>query len=143
MAAGAWLGGLLALILLVPRLLRLEREHLAAAVLHRFSEMGYAAVGAIVFTGIVKGVLLVGAPITLITTGYGRVLTVKLVLFAGMGALALSNRLWISPALTAKPADARLWLDRLKLQVAAELGLGVLVLAAVGFLGAMAPSIEG
>jgi putative copper resistance protein D len=142
MAAGAWLGGLLALVLLVPRLERLGREGAAARVLHQFSGMGYFAVAALVLTGLFKSWLLVGRLSALTTTPYGWVLLVKLALFAGMGALALSNRLWITPALERRPADPALWLGRLKRQAAAELGLGVLVLAAVGLMGAMEPPVS-
>jgi putative copper export protein len=67
---------------------------------------------------------------------------VKLMLFAGMGALALSNRLWITPALGRDTARVGVWLNRLRGQVALELALGVLVLAAVGLLGAMEPPVD-
>jgi putative copper resistance protein D len=141
-AAGAWLGGLLALVLLVPRLIRLGREGAAAGVLHQFSGMGYFAVAALIATGLFKSWLLVVNLQGLVTTPYGRTLMVKLVLFAGMGALALTNRFWITPALAAKPADPGLWLARLKRQAALELLLGVLVLAAVGLMGALEPPVS-
>lgn len=140
-AAGAWLGGLLALALLVPRLIRLGRQAAAADVLHQFSGMGYAAVAVLIVTGLFKSVLLVGRLGALVSTSYGRVLTVKLILFAGMGVLALSNRLLITPGLRAHPADAGLWLARLQRQVTVELVLGLLVLAAVGLLGALEPPV--
>jgi putative copper resistance protein D len=140
-AAGAWLGGLLALVLLVPRLIRLGRQAAAADVLHQFSGMGYAAVAVLIATGLFKSVLLVGHLGALVSTAYGQVLTVKLILFAGMGVLALSNRFWITPRLRAHPADAGLWLARLQRQVRVELILGLLVLAVVGLLGALEPPV--
>ena len=142
MAAGAWLGGLLALVLLVPRLARLGRAAAAATVLQQFSGMGYFAVAALILTGLFKSWLLVGKVSALVSTPYGWTLVVKLLLFAGMGALALSNRLWITPALAARPADPGLWLGRLRRQAMLELGLGVLVLAAVGLMGAMEPPVS-
>jgi putative copper resistance protein D len=142
MAAGAWLGGLLALALLIPRLTRLERQAAAAGALHQFSGMGYFAVAVLIATGIFKSWLLVGTAHGLVSTPFGQVLMVKLALFAGMGALALSNRFWITPGLKDHPADAGLWLDRLKRQVAIELALGLGVLLAVGFLGALEPPVS-
>jgi putative copper resistance protein D len=139
MAAGAWLGGLLALVLVIPRL---GRAGAAAKVLHQFSGMGYFAVAALVATGLFKSWLLVVKVGALLTTPYGWALDVKLVLFAAMGALALANRFWITPALEAKSADPALWLGRLKRQVLVELTLGVLVLAAVGLMGALEPPVS-
>jgi putative copper resistance protein D len=139
MAAGAWLGGLLALILLVPRL---GRDGAAAKVLHQFSGMGYFAVATLIATGLFKSWLLVVTLPALVTTPYGWALDVKLVLFAGMGALALANRFWITPALEARSADPALWLGRLKRQVLVELILGVLVLAVVGLMGALEPPVS-
>jgi putative copper resistance protein D len=141
MAAGAWIGGLLALLLAL-RLRRLGREGVAAGVLEQFSGMGYYAVAVLVLTGVLKSWLLVGGPGGLFATPYGWVLDAKLVLFAGMGALALSNRLWITPALEARPDDPSLWLHRLRRQVTLEFALGLLVLAAAGLLGALEPPVS-
>jgi putative copper resistance protein D len=141
-AAGAWLGGLLALVLLVPRLIRLGRQAAAAGVLHQFSGMGYAAVAVLIATGLFKSWLLVGDIHALVSTAYGRLLMIKVALFAGMGVLALLNRLQICPALDAKPADPDPWLIRLKRQATLELALGLLVLAVVGLLGALAPPVS-
>lgn len=110
--------------------------------LHQFSGMGYFAVATLVVTGLFKSWLLVAEPRALISTPYGWVLMVKLALFAGMGAMALANRFWITPALAARPADPDLWLRRLKRQVMLELFLGLLVLAAVGLLGALEPPVS-
>jgi putative copper resistance protein D len=141
-AAGAWLGGLLALVLLVRRLTRLGRETAAATVLHDFSGMGSFAVAVLIATGLFKSWRLVGSLHGLIATAFGWTLMVKLVLFGGMVALALANRLWISPAMDAQPGDAAMWLRRLKRQVTLELALGLLVLAAVGLLGALQPPVS-
>lgn len=135
LAAGWWIGGLLALVLVARTL-----DERAAATLKRFSGVGYAAVAVIVATGVFKSAILVASFPALALSAYGRVLLLKIALFAGMGALALSNRLQITPALT-RGEDPRPWLGRLGAQVAAEFGLGVLVLAVVGALGAMPPPV--
>lgn len=135
-AAGWWIGGLLALAL-VSR--RLGPE--AAEVLHRFSGVGYGAVAAIVATGLFKSAILVATLTGADSTAYGWTLLLKVALFAGMGLLALSNRFWITPGLH-KDGDAAVWLGRLRLQVGLEFTLGLGVLAVVGALGAMSPPIS-
>ncbi len=142
LAAGAWIGGLLALVLLVGPLERFGREGAAAKVLHQFSGMGYFAVAVLIATGLFKSWLLVVNLHGLTATPYGWTLMVKLALFAGMGALALSNRLRITPALSTRGVDPAPWLARLKRQAALELLLGIAVLAAVGLMGAMEPPVS-
>jgi putative copper resistance protein D len=142
MAAGAWIGGLLALLLLIPALTRKGQAAAAARVLHQFSGMGYFAVAVLVATGLFKSWLLVVNRQGLTSTPYGWTLMVKILLFSGMGGLALANRFWITPALEARPADPDLWLRRLQRQVATELALGLMVLAAVGLMGALEPPVS-
>ena len=142
LAAGAWIGGLLALLLLLRRLSRQGQPAAAARILHQFSGMGYFAVATLIATGLFKSWLLVASLRGLLTTPYGWTLMVKLMLFAGMGSLALANRFWITPALQARPADPGLWLGRLRRQVLLELVLGLLVLAAVGLMGALEPPVS-
>jgi putative copper resistance protein D len=142
MAAGAWVGGLLALLLLIPRLTRSGQAAAAANVLHQFSGMGYFAVAILIATGVFKSWLLVVNLQGLVSNPYGWTLIIKLILFAGMGSLALANRFWITPALAARPIDPGPWLGRLKRQVTMELLLGLGVLAAVGLLGAIEPPVS-
>jgi putative copper resistance protein D len=136
-AAGWWIGGLLALVLAARRL-----GPEAAAVLHRFSGVGYAAVATIVFTGLFKTAILVATLNGADSTAYGLTLLLKVGLFAAMGALALSNRFWITPGLD-RGGDRGPWLKRLQWQVGAEFALGLGVMAVVGALGAMSPPISG
>jgi putative copper resistance protein D len=137
LAAGWWIGGLLALVL-AARWLGPD----AAAVLHRFSGVGYGAVAAILFTGLFKTAILVATLNGADSTAYGLTLLLKVALFAGMGALALSNRFWITPELD-RGGDRTVWLQRLQWQVGAEFALGMGVMAVVGALGAMSPPISG
>ena len=133
LAAGWWIGGLAALALFARDL-----GARAALVLHRFSGIGYGAVIVLILTGLLKTAILLGSIFALGGTVYGKLLIAKLVLFAGMGALALSNKLQIMPAL----ARGAPWLGRLKLQAGAEFALGLAVLAVVGVLGAISPPIS-
>jgi putative copper resistance protein D len=144
LAAGWWIGGLAALLLTVVRSGADQGadEPSAAAALSRFSGVGYGAVAILVVSGLIDSWLLVGGLGNWLTTTYGRLLMVKIGLFAAMGALALSNRLRISPAL-ALGSDADLWLARLRRRVLAEQVLGALVVAAVALLGLLEPPVSG
>lgn len=133
LAAGWWIGGLLALALSIGAM-----GDQASGVLQRFSGIGYWAVAAIVGTGVFKSWVLIATPAALASTAYGQVLLAKVALFLCMGVLALSNRVWITPALV-RGGDQQRWLVRLRVQVAVELAIGLAVLAVVGALGAMQP----
>lgn len=137
LAAGWWIGGLLALALAT----RAAEADAVLDMLRRFSGVGYWAVASIIATGLFKSAILVAKPSALISTAYGQVLLVKIALFAAMGALALSNRVWITPAL-ARGGEPGPWIGRLRVQVAAELVLGLAVLAVAGALGALQPPVS-
>jgi putative copper resistance protein D len=135
-AAGWWIGGLLALVLTARAL-----GHEAHKVLERFSGVGYGAVAAIVLTGLFKSAILVASIRSEVSTAYGWTLLLKVVLVAFMGLLALSNNFWITRGLKAGQYQA-LWLGRLQRSVTLEFLLGLGVLAVAGALGAMSPPIS-
>jgi putative copper resistance protein D len=65
LAAGAWLGGLLALgyvLILAQRVPSEEHTAHAVATLVRFSGMGYAAVATLIISGLINAWVLVGSP---------------------------------------------------------------------------------
>jgi putative copper resistance protein D len=62
--------------------------------------MGYVAAAMLIGSGLVNSWFLIGNISGLFATPYGQLLIVKLVLFAGMLALAVANRFWIVPPLT-------------------------------------------
>jgi putative copper resistance protein D len=136
LAAGWWIGGLLALVL-AARALGGE----AGAVLERFSGVGYGAVAAIVLTGLFKSAILVATLQGADSTAYGWTLLFKVALVVLMGMLALSNNFLVTRRLKAGQ-DQALWLGRLQQSVTLEFVLGMGVLAVVGALGAMSPPIS-
>jgi putative copper resistance protein D len=148
LAAGAWLGGLLPLGFILAHYGR-ETDTARATdleeVLLRFSGMGYVAVAALIGSGLVNGWFLIGNVSGLFATPYGQLLLVKLVLFTGMLALAVSNRFWIVPSLTKARTDDRngstAWITKLRYHVLGEQFLGLMVLLAVSVLGTMRPAI--
>ena len=147
LAAGAWLGGLIPLALILHRYLGTDLNVGSKDVdriLIRFSGMGYLAVAALIGSGLVNGWFLVGSPSGLLNTPYGQILLGKLALFGGMLALALANRFWLVPSLGRIRTDAAEGLARssarLRNHVLGEQFLGWMVLLAVSILGTMQPA---
>lgn len=133
-AAGAWLGGLPALALLLADAQARERAaHAnAAAAVRRFGALGLGCVATLVATGLFNASTLMDSPRDLIATDYGRLLLTKLGLFAGMIVVATVNRYRLTP----RAAEALAPLRRNSL---AEAALGLGVLALVGVLGTLPP----
>jgi putative copper resistance protein D len=145
LAAGAWLGGLIPLAYILARHPKTIEEWLTDQVLLRFSGMGYIAVATLVGTGLINGWFLVGSVSNLSGTPYGQLLFAKLVLFAGMLALAAANRLWLVPSISNSQPDASqrsmASFRRLRNHVFGEQLLGAIILLVVSFLGTMRPAI--
>ena len=145
LAAGAWLGGLVALALI---LVAYNRDRGAKGdldrILMRFSGMGYVAVATLVGSGLVNSWYLVGTVTSLLTTQYGQLLLAKLALFAGMLLLAVINRFWLVPSTSKSAAEgggSPVWTVRLRNHVLGEQFLGLMILVIVSVLGTMAPAI--
>lgn len=139
LAASVWIGALAALAALARRARR-EGGAAMTAGLAAFSGVGPAVVAALAASGLVNGWFMVGPAhiADLLATAYGRLLAVKLVLFAAMLGLAGLNRLVLTPRLAAR-GDVR----GLRASLLAETALGVAVLAAVAWLGVLPPPAEG
>jgi len=146
LAAGAWLGGLLALgyvLMLAQRFPSAENTTHAVAAIVRFSGMGYAAVAVLIGSGLVNAWVLIGPPTRLLTTPYGQLLLVKVCLLAGMLALAAHNRFRLVPALQRSkarclPADSLL--QALRRNVIGEQILGLAIVLIVALLGTLPPA---
>jgi putative copper resistance protein D len=140
LAAGAWLGALpgLALLLAFAGRAQIERASvIAATATRRFSVLGICCVGLLVASGIANARYLVGSPTALVDTHFGRLLLAKLVLFGAMVALAAHNRLRISPRVEAHDPAA---LSALARNARAEIVFGMALVAVVGWLGISAPA---
>jgi putative copper resistance protein D len=136
-AAAAWLGALPALAWLIARTRGREEPTVRFIALHaikRFSWIGMACVAALLTTGIVNSLYLLAGPRDLIDTGYGRLLSIKIALFALMVAVATINRFSITPRLPQPRAMGALVRNSI---IETVLGLGVI--AAVAALGVMEP----
>ncbi len=101
-AAALWLGGLTVLLAIVlPR--RQPAE--LAQVVPRFSALAFAAVAALVVTGSFQAWRQVGSLEALRSTTYGRLLLVKLALFAVMVAFGYLGRRWVQRGYPAVGGD--------------------------------------
>ena len=130
LGVGTWLGGLLMLTLL----LRDDHSVDLAAVLRRFSGIGYGLVAVIIATGLINVRALSGGfwPEPAFA-GFGLVLAVKVTMVLGMLVLAAMNR-------QLAQAD-NLPVRRLRLSVLLEGLLGAGALAAVSLLGTLPPML--
>jgi copper resistance protein D len=101
-AASTWVGGLLPYALFLALINRHPFDgsgQAAREVTRRFANVGLVAVLAIIASGIVNTINLVGSWHALIQTDYGRLLTIKVGLFLVMVVFASINRLALTPRL--------------------------------------------
>jgi putative copper resistance protein D len=144
-AAGLWLGGLIPLAVLLVYLRRFREEgwvSVACDAASRFSNLGIAAVGILLVSGTINALFLIGRVQALAGTDYGRLLLLKVTLFAAMVGLAGINRQYLLPRLFGdvgmdQGSRTVRWLVRSAL-VEIAFGLGVIII--VGMLGIMAPA---
>ncbi|MGB6535695.1 MAG: copper homeostasis membrane protein CopD, partial [Xanthobacteraceae bacterium] len=142
-AAAAWVGSLVPLALLLA-IDEADTSALAAARIAtlRFSMLGIVSVAAILITGIVNSWYLVGSVAAFTESEYGRLLLVKIALFAAMVAIASVNRLWLTPAMVdnADLAAALRARRRLRRNAAIEAFFGAAIIAIVAVLGTLPPA---
>ncbi|MFY9601481.1 MAG: CopD family protein, partial [Pseudolabrys sp.] len=100
-----------------------------------FSIVGVLSVGGLLATGLVNSWFLLGAPRDLVTTDYGRLVALKIGLFAAMITLAAVNRFYLTPCLPDSSA-----LRTLKRNSIAEIALGLCVVLFVAILGTLPPA---
>jgi hypothetical protein len=122
--ASFWLGGLVALGL------ALTRSGDRARLLRRFSNVALVSVALIAATGVIRAFGELSSLGQIWSTGYGRVLIVKTVLFGALVAIGWLNRYRLLP---------RLSLDALRRNVGVELALFGALVAAVALLTDLRP----
>ena len=110
-AVGAWLGALPALALLLHQARRDQKQCARArrGAARRFPSLGIVSVAALMATGVVNSWNLLSGPRDLVATDYGRLLLLKIGLFAAMLGIAAVNRFRLTPQLAApmRPLRAR------------------------------------
>ncbi len=136
LAAGAWLGGLLPLLLAV----RLAPPVAGWHACRRFSWLGGCCVLILACTALYQFWILIGGLPGLIGTAYGLVALVKMALFVVLLGFASINHFRLAPALSGTaPERARRSLAR---SVGWETATGLLVVLAAGVLTSLPPSMH-
>lgn len=144
-ATGLWPGGLLPLTLLLVRASRSDHASLllaAGSITRRFSAVSLLVVSALAVTGLTNSYFLVGSLPALVTSEYGRLLSLKVLLFFIMIAFGACNLLRFKPQLALaneQNAKERNALRKLMRNVITELCLGTIIVLIVGALGATPP----
>jgi len=142
LAAGAWLGAMLALVLMARGPLDEARIRSLAFAVRRFEWIGAVIVLTLSITGVVNYLFIVGARLDEILLGtYGMLLAIKVLLFAGMLVLAALNRFHLGPALAQALRNGHYVIaaNALKRSVAVELAIALLIVALVAWLGTLSP----
>jgi len=139
--AGAWVGGLIPLLLLIAPQVEMppaKRFHLIRC----FSSLAVLAVIGLAASGLINTWFMLNGVRDLVVTTYGQLVLVKIVLFLAMLAFAAANRLCLTPRLavrhrqTAPDNTALRLLCRL---TTIEVALGVAVICVVALLGELPP----
>jgi putative copper resistance protein D len=143
LAAGAWLGGLPAFVWLLWQARREAKPTwgtFAIRATRRFSIVSTLSVGVLLASGLVNSWNLLSGPRDLVSTDYGRLIALKVGLFAAMLAIAAVNKFYLTPRLPERTAMRALQRNSL-----AEISLGLCVLSLVGILGTLsiAPGRSG
>ena len=126
-AMSVWIGGLVALVLV------LRREG-ASTIARRFSAVAFAAVGVLVVSGVAQGWRQVGSLDALKHTTYGHLLIIKVGLVAAVLAIAYFSRRMLQDH---DEVDT----GRLRTKVAGETGIAVAVLVVTALLVNAVPAI--
>lgn len=136
LSAGAWVGSLVPLLLVLPLLGSSATASGAGLALTRFSTMGHVAVAIVLVSGSINTVLIVGGLPADIRSAYQVLLIAKIAVVGAMVSLAVVNRYLLVPRL-------RLWIGAPKALVAgtlAELVLATGAIALVAWFGTLQPT---
>ncbi len=145
LAAGVWLGALVAFLLLLGSSDAASEPNRSVLIdaLRGFSGTGTLLVAILVATGIVNGLFLISLSnlSAVLTTGWGRLLAIKLMVFVAMLGLAAMNRFRLTPALeNANTASGTAKaIGDLRRSLVWETLAGAAVLALIAVLGMMEP----
>ena len=145
-AASIWVGGLthfVAGMAAVRRLPEPARTRLTAALIPRFSRIALLSVAGLALSGLVAGVMRIGAWSDLIASGYGGALLAKVILAAVMISLGAVNLLVMRPGMRRggrQPGGAPGMVAFFRTMIRGEVALGILAFAAAGILTSLPPT---
>ena len=135
LAAGAWLGALGPVLVVLERLRSAETRRDATLALRRFSRAGHVAVALVLLSGALNVALTIGRWPSDLASPYVVLLDLKIACVAGMVGLALLNRYVFVPRL-GRDATA---VQALRRGTLAELPLGFAAIALVAMFGLLDP----
>ncbi|WP_192561769.1 copper homeostasis membrane protein CopD [Pseudomonas gozinkensis] len=144
LAAGAWLGAMLALILMsrLDALCSEARIRSLADSVKRFKGVGAVIVLILSVTGVANYLFIVGPTLGEALLGnYGILLAIKVALFGGMLVLAALNRFHLGPLLeqSLRAGQHQVAANALRRSVAFELMIALLIVGLVAWLGTLSP----
>jgi putative copper resistance protein D len=150
-AAGIWPAGLLPFALFLKVHIQSRQATLifaASIATRRFSIVSLCAVAALALSGAANSYFMVGNLQALISTGYGRVLLVKLALFSAAIGIGAWNLFKLKPQLpdhdfVASDLHSNIVLDKIQRNILIECYLAALILLIVGLLGLLPPAVNG
>ncbi len=135
-AASTWIGGVIAIALLLFLAASEKERELRKRTLRRFSFVAGIAVPVVLISGVGNGLLELARLSDLWDTAYGRTLLIKAGVVVGLLFVAAANAFLLNPAFQAGRAGGK----QLRLTVAAEALLGLAVLIPVAVLSTQNPS---
>ncbi|MGA8754969.1 MAG: copper homeostasis membrane protein CopD [Stellaceae bacterium] len=151
LAAGAWVGSLVPLALLLSELRRDRIDdagstHRARQAVVRFSLLAAISVVILFAAGLINTWFLAGSVPALIGTEYGRLLLAKVALFLTMVTIAAVNLLRMTPRLATGPGTRHplvaAALSHLRRNALIEASFGLCVLCIVAKLGILPPALH-
>lgn len=140
LAAGGWIGGLLVVLAAgIPAALAggSGGTRRTAALINAFSPVAIVCAGTLVATGVFAGWLHVGSFAALLSSGYGRLLSLKLATFLAVAGFGAWNFLRLKPRLTSASG-----VHALRRSAVSEIALGAVVLLVTAILVATSPPVD-
>ncbi len=133
--AGAWLGGLVPLLMAV----RIAPAKAGALAARWFSPLGKLCLVGLTASSLYQGWVLIGSIPGLVGTAYGWMVLCKLGLFGVLFGFAVLNRYRLAPALLRHGQAGRRMLVR---SIAVQTGFGLAVVAAAAVLSSLPPAMH-
>lgn len=135
-AAGAWLGSLLPLLLVVW----IAPASVCVIAARWYSPLGKVCVVLLAASAFLQGWILVGSTRALVHTAYGWTALLKTALFAALVSFAILNRYWLAPGLIGKaPNRAR---TQLLTSLLFQTMFGLLIVLAAALLAQLRPGMD-
>ncbi|MBZ9989528.1 copper homeostasis membrane protein CopD [Mesorhizobium sp. BH1-1-5] len=136
LSAGAWVGALLPLLLILASASKAPFDADAATALRRFSNAGHVVVTLAILSGIANSFFIVGWPFGL-SSPYRMLLSMKVVAVLAMIAMATANRYWFVPRIGRAHSTA---LHAIRVGTAIEIVLALAAILFVSIFGMLDPN---